>query len=245
MYSIDERRDLVIKSTNQEALAFCADQFLEIYQESLSLHGSFSVALSGGSTPKALFALITKPPYSTQIEWSKVHLFWSDERSVAPNDPDSNFHMAMQAGFSDLPIPQANIHRMEAEQDIQTKALEYENLIKRHLSGRGFDLVMLGMGEDGHTASLFPGTEGLKVKERLVIANYVPQKNTWRMTFTYDCINAARHISIYVLGASKQEMLKKVLSSHDNTYPIEKIGTKIHKATWIADAAAATLIQKQ
>lgn len=245
MYTIDERRNLVIKNTEKEALAFCADQFLEIYQESLSLHGSFSVALSGGSTPKALFALITKPPYSTQINWSKVHLFWSDERSVAPNDPDSNFHMAMQAGFSTVPIAQENIHRMEAEQDIQAKALDYENLIKKHLNGRGFDLVMLGMGEDGHTASLFPGTEGLKVQDRLVIANYVPQKNTWRMTFTYDCINTARHISIYVLGASKQEMLKKVLSSHDNTYPIEKIGTKTHKATWIADAAAATLIKKE
>lgn len=242
VYSIDERRDLVIKSTEKEALYFCAEQFLEVYEESVTLHGSFTVALSGGSTPKALFALITKPPYSNQIDWSKVHLFWSDERSVGPSDPDSNFHMAMEAGFSSVPIPKGNIHRMEAEQDIEAKALEYENIIKSHLKGRGFDLVMLGMGEDGHTASLFPETEALSVTNRLVTANHVPQKNTWRMTFTYECINGARHISIYVLGANKQEMLKKVLSSHAGVYPIEKIGTKSHKATWITDAAAAKLL---
>jgi 6-phosphogluconolactonase len=243
MYSWDERRDLIVEENQEQALTFCANQWVEIYEESVANRGAFFVALSGGSTPKALFALITKPPYSTKIDWSKVHLFWGDERSVPATDSESNYHMAMTAGFSAMPIPPSQIHRMEAEKAIEEKALEYERLIASHLQGKGFDLIMLGMGEDGHTASLFPGTKGLLSTDRLVIANHVPQKNTWRMSFTYECINQASHISIYVLGESKQEILKKVLSSTSNTYPIEKIGTKEHKATWIVDAAAAQLLQ--
>ena len=243
MHIWDERRDLIIESNEEKALQFCADQFVEICKESIAAHNSFFVALSGGSTPKALFKLLTKPPYSTKIDWSKVHLFWGDERSVPPNNLESNFHMAMEAGFSAMPIPPSQIHRMVAEQDIEKNALDYELLIEKHLQGKGFDLIMLGMGEDGHTASLFPNTAALTVQGRLVVANHVPQKNTYRMTFTYECINAARHISIYVLGENKKEILKEALTSTTNIYPIEKIGTKTHKATWIVDAKAASLLE--
>ena len=238
---LDARRDVLKGGTAEETLKACTDHFIQVYQESLLQQGSFSVALSGGSTPKALFALLTKEPYMSKIEWSKVHLFWSDERAVSPDDPDSNFHMAMEAGFSRVPIPPNQIHRMVAEQDIEQNALKYEALIKSHLKGR-FDLVMLGMGEDGHTASLFPGTEGLKAKGRLAIANYIPQKNTWRMTLTFECINQARHIAIYVLGTSKQEMLKKTLSSTKGLYPRENVGTESNKALWIVDDDAAKLL---
>jgi 6-phosphogluconolactonase len=238
---LDARRDVMKAGSPEQTLKFCADHFLKIYKESLSQHGSFSVALSGGSTPKALFSLLTKEPYASEFDWSKVFLFWGDERAVGPNDPESNFHMAMEAGFSEVSIPESHIHRMVAEQDIEENALKYEALIQSHLKGRGFDLVVLGMGEDGHTASLFPDTEGLNVKGRLVIANYVPQKDTWRMTLTFECINKARHIAIYVLGASKQEMLKKTLSGQ-GLYPIENIGTESHKALWIVDDAAAELL---
>lgn len=237
----DAGRDVMKAGSHEQTLKAGADHFVKIYQESLSQYGSFSVALSGGSTPKALFSLLTKEPYVSLFDWSKVFLFWSDERAVAPDDPDSNYHMAMQAGFSDVPLPKSHIHRMVAEEDIEQNAIKYETLIKSHLKGRGFDLVMLGMGEDGHTASLFPGTEGLKAKEKLVIANYVPQKNSWRMTLTFECINQSRHIVIYVLGKSKQEMVKKSLSSK-GLYPIENIGTKAHKALWILDDEAAFLL---
>jgi 6-phosphogluconolactonase len=227
----------------EQTLIFCADHFLQVYQESLAEHGSFSVALSGGSTPKALFSLLTKEPYTLKFDWSKVFLFWSDERSVAPDDPDSNYHMAMQAGFSGVPLPENHIHRMVAEENIEQNALKYEALIRDHLKGRGFDLIMLGMGEDGHTASLFPGTKGLKTTGRLVIANYVPQKNTWRMTLTFECINHARHIAIYVLGKSKQKMLKESLS-RKGLYPIENIGTEQSKALWIVDDEASLLLDR-
>lgn len=244
MMNWDERRDLEIAGSQENTLKFCAEHFIQVYKESIEAHDSFSVALSGGSTPKALFALLTQDPYVFQIDWSKVHLFWSDERSVSPEDSDSNYHMAMTSGFSKMPIPPSQIHRMVAEKDIEKNAEAYEILLKEHLKGRGLDLIMLGMGEDGHTASLFPETAGLTVKDKLVIANFVPQKNTWRMSFTFDCINSARHIAIYVLGKSKQEMLHAVLTSTSNVYPIERVGTIKHKALWIVDEDAAKLISK-
>ena len=129
----DERRNVMVVGDTETTLKFCVDHFLKAYEEALLKYGSFSVALSGGSTPKALFALLTTPPYVSKINWSKVHLFWSDERAVSPDDPDSNFHMAMEAGFSKVPIPASQIHRMVAEKDIEQNALAYENLIKSHL----------------------------------------------------------------------------------------------------------------
>lgn len=242
MLTWDERRTLIVAGDQETSLLFCAEHFLKAYQESVALHGSFSVALSGGSTPKAVFALLTKSPYAAKINWSLVHLFWSDERAVDPDHPDSNFRMAMEAGFSKVAIPASHIHRMVAEQDIEINAELYETYLRTHLHGKGLDLVLLGMGEDGHTASLFPETEALHVKDRWVVANHVPQKNTWRMTLTFPCINASRHIAIYVLGESKQEMLKQIFTSKKPVFPVELVGTVEHKAVWIADKKAAALL---
>ncbi|MBS0604097.1 MAG: 6-phosphogluconolactonase [Verrucomicrobia bacterium] len=222
-------------------LIYCVEHFVSLAKQAVKDHGSFFVALSGGSTPKTIFEHLTSPPYDQMVEWNKVHLFWSDERAVPPNNAESNYHMAMQAGLAKMPIPREQIHRMRAEEKIEENALAYEQEIAATLKGRRFDLIMLGMGEDGHTASLFPHTEGLKVQNRLAIANFISQKNVWRMTFTYDCINQAANIAIYVLGASKKGTLANVLLSPDqfDNYPIQKIGTTTHHALWIADQAAA------
>src|SRR5262249_37810698 len=156
---------------------------------------------------KAIFERLTKPPYSTRIDWSKVHLFWSDERAVPPDHPDSNYRMAMEAGLSKMDIPASQIHRMHAETAIEDNARLYEKTIQHVLKLNSFDLVMLGVGEDGHTASLFPDTEALHApEERSVVANYLPDKKIWRMTFTFSCINRARHSVVYVLGASKKSI---------------------------------------
>ena len=238
----DERRELIVPGDKEETLTFCVEHFIHTAQEAIAQHGSFFVALSGGSTPKAIFERLCHPPYKKQIDWPKVYLFWSDERSVPPDHPESNYHMAMKAGFSEMPIPPEHIHRMHAETDIEKNALAYEKIIQKSLKGRPFDLIMLGMGEDGHTASLFPHTEGLKATGRLVIPNYIKKLDAMRMTFTYDCINHANHIAIYVLGASKQDILAKVLKGHHqpDEYPIQKVGTPAHKALWIADQDAAS-----
>ena len=229
-------------------LIFCVEHFIAICKQAIKDHGAFFVALSGGSTPKAIFQHLSSPPYDQMVEWNKVHLFWSDERATAPDHPDSNYHMAMQAGLSKMPIPKDQIHRMRAEEKIEENAASYEQEIAAALKGRPFDLVMLGMGEDGHTASLFPHTAALNIENRLVAANFIPEKNTWRMTFTYPCINQASHIAIYVLGMSKKDTLAEVLLSPPqfDRYPIQKVGTVAHRALWIVDqTAAAELLAKK
>lgn len=243
----DERRDILVPGDRAETIHFCLKHIIAVYQKSVAAHGNFSFVLAGGSTPKELYHLLCASPYKEQIDWTKVMLFWGDERSVPPTDPNSNYHMAMQAGFQTLPIPKAHIFRMRAEENIELNALTYEKKIQEALKGRGFDFILLGMGEDGHTASLFPHTKALKAKDRLVVANHVPQLNTWRMTLTYECINAASNSVIYILGASKKEIIAKVLSSpiQFENYPIQAIGTKENKALWILDEdAAAGVIPK-
>lgn len=246
--SWDERREFIVPGDTQITLTFCTEHFIAIARQAIKDHGAFYAALSGGSTPKAIFERLSSAPYNQMVEWNKIHLFWSDERAVSPDNSDSNYRMAMQAGLAKMPILKDHIHRMHAEENIEENALRYEQEIASVLKGRPFDLVMLGMGEDGHTASLFPHTAGLNVQNRLVIANYIHDKKTWRMTFTYDCINRAHHIAIYVLGAAKKSTLAEVLLSSNqfDRYPIQKVGTPQRRALWIADQAAAEeLIDKK
>lgn len=242
--SWDERRNLIVPGNAAATLSYCVKHFLVIGQKAIEDHGVFFVALCGGSTPKQLYAQLSQFPYASALDWSKVHLFWSDERSVPPGHPESNYKMAMDAGFAHLPLIKEHIHRMKGEENLIEAAEEYEQEIRSTLGSAPFDLITLGMGEDGHTASLFPHTQGLQVIKRFVTANHVPQKNTNRLTFTFDCINAARHTVIYALGESKKRILAEVLLSPDqfDSLPVQRVGTPTHKALWIADQDAASLL---
>jgi 6-phosphogluconolactonase len=244
IHSWDDRRDFLIPGDKTATIDVCIRHFISSYDKAIQEHGAFFVALSGGSTPNAVYQKLTSDPFSEKIDWSKVWLFWGDERSVPPTDPENNYRMAMDAGFNKVPIPHEQIIRMRAEENIEENALDYEKTLKKILKEHPFDLVILGMGEDGHTASLFPQTEALKAKERLVVANFVPQKNTWRMTLTFEAINAAQNIAIYVIGASKKETVKQIFKSEAQfeRYPIQLIGTRGHKALWILDQEAASNI---
>jgi 6-phosphogluconolactonase len=235
----DDRRDLALPGDREATLRFASEHFVQIAQEAIQEKGRFSVALSGGETPHAIYQGLATS-YRDQLDWDKVLLFWSDERCVPPNHPDSNYRKAMEAGLKDLPIPSEHIFRMRGEGDPEEEALAYEQLIQTYIPQASFDLVMLGMGSDGHTASLFPKTHGLHAENRLAIANYIPQLETWRLTLTFDCINNAQHIAIYVLGKSKAKTLKKVLTSPYNPdeLPIQRVGTRKHKALWVVDHEA-------
>lgn len=243
--SFDDRRDLLIPGDTKETLEFCAEHFVISADEAIAARDVFTVALSGGSTPKAIYQLLATQKFKSKVDWSKVKFFWSDERCVPPSDLESNYHMAMAAGLASLPIPKNQIFRMPADKsDLNAAALAYEEVILKHVKDGIFDLVMLGMGEDGHTASLFPKTHGLHPGERLAIANYIPQKETWRMSLTFECINQAHSIVIYVIGKSKASMLKRVLTSpfEPDVLPIQNVGTRTHKALWIADNEAASAL---
>ena len=172
----DESRHIAIPGDEESTLQFCVEHFIQIANESIETHDHFNVALSGGSTPKAIYQRLALQENRNRVPWDKTSLFWSDERSVSPSDNESNYKMAMDNGFSLLPIPPENIFRMIAEDEIERNSQEYETLIKEKLANQRFDLVMLGMGPDGHTASLFPHTKGLHISDKLVIPNYIPQK---------------------------------------------------------------------
>lgn len=242
--SIDSRRDLALLEDKDETVRFSVKHFLSLANQAIYDHDFFYVALSGGSTPKAIFSLLSKPEFRLGTDWSKILLFWSDERCVPPTDPDSNYRMAMDAGFSSLPVLEEHIFRMKGEIDPENAADEYNDLIANRVPDGQFDLVMLGIGPDGHTASLFPGTSGLQVKDRSVIANFVPEKETWRLSFTFPLINRAKNIAFYAMGEGKAAILKRVLSDDESPpLPAQQVGTKEHRSLFIVDKAAAAQLR--
>lgn len=226
----DARRSIASLPTTEQAIAFAAIHWLAVAEAAIQEKGRFCVALSGGSTPKAIYARLSTFPKA--IDWTRVHLYWSDERPVPPEHPDSNYHMAMTSGLFTLPIPPTQIHRMKAESHIEENAREYQSLLQSLGPGL-FDLVMLGVGEDGHTASLFPNTTAVRQHEPLVVANPIPDKKTTRMTLTFRAINQSAFATVYALGPAKHAIVKKVLTT--STYPASLIGTPEHPALWILD----------
>ncbi|MBM3201658.1 MAG: 6-phosphogluconolactonase [Chlamydiae bacterium] len=243
IFSFDERRQVAIAGSKAETIDFATKHLIETGIEAIKKHGIFTIALSGGSTPKAVFQELKK--HKNALDWSLAHIFWSDERAVGPDHPDSNYKMAMDNGIADLPIPKSQIYRMQAEKDEKERAaIDYEKIIREVVPEQQFDLIMLGMGEDGHTASLFPHTKALSIKDKLVAINYVEEKKSYRMTFTYPLLQKAKNKIIYVLGKEKQEMVKKVLSDSKNLYPASLIGTKDHPALWILDSEAGLLLSR-
>lgn len=238
---LSNNRQLLIPGNEVETLQFCYQDWISTAKQAIEKKDSFFVALSGGSTPKSIFTKLAKEGKEL-LDWSKVFLFWSDERNALPTDPESNYHMAMvEAGLNQLPLKSDHIFRMKAEESLHENALAYEKTIKNILKEHPFDLVMLGMGDDGHTASLFPHTKALFEKERLVVENEVPQKKCFRMTFTYPLINNAKKICFYIIGESKATVLEKVLFGpyEPEFYPSQKIGTSSQPAVFILDQAAA------
>ena len=206
----------------------------------------FSIALSGGSTPKRLYEKLAQPPLVDTISWGGVKIFFGDERSVPPDDTQSNFLMAKTALFDQLPIPSENIHRIQGElKDHHQAATLYQEALSESLDRNEqgipiFDLVLLGIGTDGHIASLFPGTPLLSETKKYVGAVYVPKLHTWRLSITYPVINNAKNIFILAAGEDKQSILKNVLSNghQEPIYPVQRIQPR-GQLTWYLDKKAA------
>lgn len=204
------------------------------------------IAISGGSTPKATFALLAQEPYATSIPWNRIDLFFVDERTVGPDDPDSNYRMTRESLLSKVPLAPEHVHRMEGELDPEEAASKYESLIRREFRLEGaqlprFDIVWLGMGDDGHTASLFPHTEGVHERGRIVYANHVPQKNTWRITLTAPVLNEALEVVFLIAGEDKAAPLERMLyGEYDvNETPSQLIQPKNGSLVLLLDEKAA------
>jgi 6-phosphogluconolactonase len=195
-----------------------AHLFTEAAMKAAEVRGVARIAISGGSTPKRMFALLADPvqPFHAQVPWDKLKLYWVDERCVPPTDSESNYRMTHEAMLDHVPLPPESVFRMEGELDPEEAANRYETFLRNSMRLEGaelptFDLVLLGMGDDGHTASLFPHTGAINELGRLVVANHVPQKDTWRITLTWPVINQGREVAFLIEGASKATALAEVL----------------------------------
>lgn len=220
-----------------------AAHFVDVSQAAIQLNRRFNVALSGGVTPQATYRLLATPEFSQQIDWKHVHLFWSDERCVAPDHPDSNYGMARAAFIAAVLIREDNIHRILGEHDPLVAAETYEQDLRDHFRSAlpRFDLVLLGLGEDGHTASIFPGSAAAQETKRLALAVQHPQSNQWRVTATLPMINAAANVTFLVTGAGKAGSLWIVRSgiSALDEFPASAVDPANGVLRWFCDSAAA------
>ena len=236
----------------QDLYAQAAALFTRLSREATAARGRFTVALSGGSTPKGVYTLLSKAEISQQIPWSRVYLFWGDERCVPPTHPESNYRMAAETLLSHVPIPPRNIYRIPTERDPLPAASAYEAMLREAFALADnawprFDLILLGIGTDGHTASLFPATAGLHENTRLVIAHYVDKLQAWRVTLTPPVLNNAAHVVFLVCGADKAAPLREILQGplQSERLPAQLVRPAKGTLLWLVDEAAASLLKRE
>lgn len=221
-----------------------AQQFHKVAEAAVQERGQFSVALSGGNTPRAVYSLLASE--HNQLPWDHIHIFFGDERHVPPNHPDSNFRMASESLLGKVPIPEKNVHRIHAELDAEAAAAEYDQQLVKffHLGNHDwprFDLIFLGIGDDGHTASLFPGSKALTESSRRVVANWVEKFQTFRITLTFPVLNHAAEVLFMVSGAGKSQILSEVLRPGARKYPAQNVQPQ--NGLWLVDQDAGSMLR--
>ena len=245
--AVSERVEVRRLTTPQDLFQAAAEEVIRAATSAIEQRGRFTIALSGGSTPRNLYTLIAANA-STTLPWDKMFFFWGDERHVPLTDPESNYRMANETFLSKVPVPPANIFPVPAEnQDASAAAQTYEDTLRKFFALQPsefprFDLILLGLGPDGHAASLFPETAALQEKSRLVVANRVEKLNTSRITFTLPVLNAARCVAFLVSGADKAAVLHEVLEGNapGEKYPSKLVRPNKGKLIWFVDRAAAS-----
>jgi 6-phosphogluconolactonase len=218
---------------------FATEKFIEIANDSIAKRGRFSVALAGGSTPKELYKILA----TKNLDWEKIYFFFGDERNVPIDSDESNFKMANESLLKPLNIKQENIYRWKIElEDVKKIAEDYSEKVNSF--GKIFDLILLGMGNDGHTASLFPHTKALHETEKIAVENWVEKLNAWRFTLTFPTINDARNVIFLVKGEDKSEVLQKVLEGEflPEEFPSQSV-KPIGNLLWLIDKSAASKLK--
>lgn len=232
-----------------------AERFVDLAAESIAARGRFLVALAGGSTPGETYSLLASDQFSAKVDWPRVHLLWGDERCVPPDHLESNYRMVRERLLNRVPLPDGNVHRIPCELSPEEAARAYEGeliALAAGESGTGreggnavprLDLILLGMGEDGHTASIFPGSEALVERRRLALAQFVEKLHAWRVTMTPVVINAARMVTFLVAGSSKARTLRKALqaSPEGAGLPVQVVQPWAGSLLWMVDEDAAAL----
>lgn len=233
---------------SEELSREAAEIFLQAAIEAVKTNGRFTVALTGGTSPAPLYKLLAESPYNEQMPWADTYVFWGDERWVPLTDKASNAKMTFETLLDHVPVPKDHIFPMWSDEEPEAFATKYEELLSKHFDGSPrFDLILLGMGDDGHTASLFPHTNVLMEEEKLVVAYYLVPQSMYRITLTAPCINAAKKIIFLVFGEKKAHALHEVLqgSFHPGTYPAQLIRPANGEAIWLVDKLAASALSAQ
>lgn len=226
-----------------------AEAFVAQAQTAIAAHGRFHVAMSGGNTPHPLYELLAATPYRDALDWPRIEIWFGDERCVPPDSPRSNYRMVNEALLQQVPLPAANVHRMRGEDPPAQAARAYERELQASFGDGApsrLDLILLGIGEDGHTASLFPGTEVLHERQRQVCALYVEAQQESRLTLTFPVLNAAQALWVLVRGADKTEILRRVLDGprQPEVLPIQNLAPTSGRLEWWLDVTAATGLQR-
>ena len=228
-----------------------AQRFVFAANAAIQARGEFTVALSGGSTPRQVYARLATEPFVSSLDWSRVHVLWGDERCVPPEHESSNYRMTRETLLDHVPVPEGNVHRIRGEDDPVEAATTYESVLRtvlrtpsgppRTAPGSRLDLVLLGLGQDGHTASLFPGAASLRATEEWVAAEYVHEVATWRVTLTAGVINAAAEVVFLVSGDAKAAIVRSVLEGRTRPHelPAQFIAPAAGHLVWLLDAPAA------
>jgi 6-phosphogluconolactonase len=223
-----------------------AEQFVRLTSDAIRARGRCTVALSGGSTPKAVYRALAAEPFCSRVSWDRIHFFWGDERHVPPDHADSNYRMALEALLSRVPVTDAQIHRIHGEvADAERAAQRYDDEVRACVGNDvpRFDLVHLGLGKDGHTASLFPGTPALDERKRVCVANWVPLLSAYRLTLTLPVLNAARVVSFIVSGVEKAPIVAQTVRGVEMTdvspLPAGLVQPVDGELWWMLDRAAA------
>jgi 6-phosphogluconolactonase len=248
--------EITVYPDNESLIGGAADLIIELAAQSIAGRGCFTLALSGGGTPRPVYARLATAGYRDRIDWSKVRIFFGDERCVPPDDPRSNYLMVRTALLDQVPLPPGNIVRIRGEEPPEKAAADYTDALQRAFGGdavtggppaEGFDLILLGMGENGHTASLFPGLAAVTETVRWVMALYVEVVGMWRVTMTPVIINAARQVAFLVSGAQKAAMLRQVLEGpyQPVVLPSQIIKPVSGKLRWLLDQPAAAKLRKE
>ena len=248
--------DLDVHPDADGLAAAAAGLFVSEARSAIAARGRFVVALSGGSTPLGAYRRLAALEFASKTDWRHIHLFWGDERCVPPDDPDSNYGQALRTLIGQVPIPAAQVHRVRGELAPDVAAREYERDLHTYFVAPGaiaaaedwprFDLILLGLGVDGHTASLFPGAVVLHERTRWVVGYWVDSVRGWRVTLTPPAINAARVVAFLVSGTDKAERLKQVLTGpwQPDVFPAQIIRPNRGQSRWLIDAAAAARLQR-
>lgn len=235
---------------NMHALSHAAaDVFRALADKAVSERGRFAAALSGGSTPKALYTILGKKPYADQIDWERVHLFWADERCVPPEQGDSNFRLAHELLISRVTIPEKNVHRIRGEEGAEQAAAAYEQDLRAFFGADGYpamSLVILGVGEDGHTASLFPGSLPVMENKRLAAPVFLGPRKKDRVTLTFPVLNHAQQVLFLASGLSKQKIITRILQDgNPDELPAGLVHPTAGACTWFLDQEAASRLPQR